>query len=135
MGDVKAFVTKWCAGHDSGTLGPKIRADLESLLASERAAATAACAEIASEYTDPRELRGAASRECALLAGEIEGRIRALSPEGWVGVRREDAQEMLDVAECMIENETEQWRRDGWCQVIRAAMDRIRAALARGKGE
>ena len=39
MGDVKAFVTKWCAGHDSGTLGPKIRADLESLLAAERAAA------------------------------------------------------------------------------------------------
>ena len=126
MGDVEAFVTKWCAGHDSGTLGPKIRADLESLLASERAAATAACAAHVEEH-----ISRAVGR--AWIAEEI----RALSPEGWVGVRREDLTELheslaelhaLVVGECprLLDEDS---GGDAGLDI------RIRAALARGEGE
>ena len=117
MGDVEAFVTKWCAGHDSGTLGPKIRADLESLLAAERAAATAACAAHVEEH-----ISRAVGR--AWIAEEI----RALSPEGFVGVRRDDLDVLCDAAaelEARIRAE-----RKGY-DATRA--DEIRAALDAAK--
>ena len=124
MGDVKAFVTKWCAGHDSGTLGPKIRADLESILAAERAAATAACAAHVEEH-----ISRAVGR--AWIAEEI----RALSPEGWVGVRREDAE--LAVSGLLLMSA--KWE---FCEeeplpiaakAAEDAADRIRAALDASK--
>lgn len=157
MGDVKAFVTKWCAGHDSGTLGPKIRADLESILAAERAAATAAavgaCAEVADrrreawrsakefEKTTDAFLRGNDAGYATALArmAEAEGvrdeMIRALSPEGWVGVRREDAE--LAVSGLLLMSA--RWE---FCEeeplpiaakAAEDAADRIRAALDAAK--
>ena len=132
MGDVKAFVTKWCAGHDSGTLGPKIRADLESLLAAERAAATAAavgaCVK-AIDYTAPGV--DPATHEEAIEIDTVRAcvaSIRALSPEGFVGVRRDDLDVLCDAAaelEARIRAE-----RKGY-DATRA--DEIRAALDAAK--
>ena len=99
---------------------------LLDLVASERAAATAACAAHVEEH-----ISRAVGR--AWIAEEI----RALSPEGWVGVRREDLTELheslaelhaLVVGECprLLDEDS---GGDAGLDI------RIRAALARGKGE
>ena len=82
------------------------------LLAAERAAATAACAAHVEEH-----ISRAVGR--AWIAEEI----RALSPEGWVGVRRED---LVFALEGLVMSGV---------RPRHPALDRIRAALARGKGE
>ncbi len=143
MGDVKAFVTKWCAGHDSGTLGPKIRADLESLLAAERAAATAAavgaCVK-AIDYTAPGV--DPATHEEAIEIDTVRAcvaSIRALSPEGWCAVKRDDLDVLMRTfphvsarCDCTLQYADECAQE---CVDFDEVIDRIRAALARGKGE
>lgn len=115
--------------------------------ASERAAATAACAaecnQRAAKYTataiDLEKLghvgTGEEVRLEARMARECESAIRALSPEGWVGVRREDAE--LAVSGLLLMSA--KWE---FCEeeplpiaakAAEDAADRIRAALDAAK--
>ena len=121
---------------------------LLDLVASERAAATAACADLVQE----RKHRAQGARilaeqdDCFDFVVEkivaeirqwqsVEDEIRALSPEGWVGVRREDAE--LAVSGLLLMSA--KWE---FCEeeplpiaakAAEDAADRIRAALDAAK--
>lgn len=134
MADVEAFVTKWCAGHDSGTLGPKIRADLGSLLASERAAATAAA--VGACHAAVVESHGIRER-CPCEVCQGARRIRALSPEGWCAVRRDDLDVLMRTfphvsarCDCTLQYADECAQE---CVDFDEVIDRIRAALDAAK--
>ena len=144
MGDVKAFVTKWCAGHDSGTLGPKIRADLESILAAERAAATAAAVGAMCATCPTCRGTGQRTTSCSLCGDstfdhecndrdvpcERCAKIRALSPEGWVGVRRDTLADLRVLAEVVLRVRDEGGTRysptDDFVADLRAALEATR---------
>ena len=96
-----------------------------ALLASERAAATAAAVGACAEAIPGGTKKGV----------EYRARIRALSPEGWVGVRREDAE--LAVSGLLLMSA--KWE---FCEeeplpiaakAAEDAADRIRAALDAAK--
>lgn len=123
--------------------------------ASERAAATAACAaecnQRAAKYTataiDLEKLghvgTGEEVRLEARMARECESAIRALSPEGWVGVRREDLAALLGAVDRVVTAcDGISWDTEPreLTSAIGALGDAslapaIRAALARGRGE
>ena len=105
------------AAEDGAAIWRVFPKTLAEIVASERAAATAACAAHVEEH-----ISRAVGR--AWIAEEI----RALSPEGWVGVRRDDLDVLCDAAaelEARIRAE-----RKGY-DATRA--DEIRAALDAAK--